>query len=129
MPIKVGINGFGRISRVIMRIAESRDDIEVVGINIRNADLEYLAYMLRYDSTFGRFPAEVEAIKDGIAIDGRKIAVYSESDASGPIAERNTLSKLQVHIQLRKKQWCTSNQVLKRSLYLHLQKIKRHLRL
>ena len=82
MPIKVGINGFGRISRVIMRIAESRDDIEVVGINIRNADLEYLAYMLRYDSTFGRFPAEVEAIKDGIAIDGRKVAVYSESDAS-----------------------------------------------
>jgi len=82
MPIKVGINGFGRISRVIMRIAESRDDIEVVGINIRNADLEYLAYMLRYDSTFGRFPAEVEVIKDGIAIDGRKIAVYSESDAS-----------------------------------------------
>ena len=82
MPIKVGINGFGRISRVIMRIAESRDDIEVVGINIRNADLEYLAYMLRYDSTFGRVPAEVEAIKDGIAIDGRKVAVYSESDAS-----------------------------------------------
>ena len=82
MPIKVGINGFGRISRVIMRIAESRDDIEVVGINIRNADLEYLAYMLRYDSTFGRFPAEVKAIKDGIEIDGRKIAVYSESDAS-----------------------------------------------
>lgn len=82
MPIKVGINGFGRISRVIMRIAESRDDIEVVGINIRNAELEYLAYMLRYDSTFGRFPAEVEATKDGITIGGRKVAVYSESDAS-----------------------------------------------
>lgn len=82
MPIKVGINGFGRISRVIMRIAESRDDIEVVGINIRNAELEYLAYMLRYDSTFGRFPAEVEATKDGITIGGRRIAVYSESDAS-----------------------------------------------
>lgn len=82
MPIKVGINGFGRISRVIMRIAESRDDIEVVGINIRNAELEYLAYMLRYDSTFGRFPAEVEATKDGINIGGRKVAVYSESDAS-----------------------------------------------
>ena len=81
MPIKVGINGFRRISRVIMRIAESRDDIEVVGINIRNADLEYLAYMLRYDSTFGRFPAEVEAIKDGIAIDGR---IPETVDQPGP---------------------------------------------
>ncbi len=58
MAIKVGISGFGRISRVVIRIAMSEPDIEIAGINIRNADYDYLVYMLKYDSTFGRFPGE-----------------------------------------------------------------------
>ena len=57
--IKVGISGFGRISRVVMRAALDMDDIEIAGINWRNSDLDYIVYMLKYDSTFGRFPGTV----------------------------------------------------------------------
>jgi len=54
MAIKIGINGFGRIGRIVFRAAQHRDDIEVVGINDL-IDVEYMAYMLKYDSTHGRF--------------------------------------------------------------------------
>uniref|UniRef100_UPI002D1FB28D glyceraldehyde 3-phosphate dehydrogenase NAD-binding domain-containing protein n=1 Tax=Vibrio parahaemolyticus TaxID=670 RepID=UPI002D1FB28D len=54
MTIKVGINGFGRIGRFVFRAAQERADIEVVGINDL-IDVEYMAYMLKYDSTHGRF--------------------------------------------------------------------------
>ena len=60
MGIKVGISGFGRISRVCIRAAMDMPDIEIAGINVRNADLEYMAYMLKYDTVFGRFPREVK---------------------------------------------------------------------
>ena len=82
MAIKVGISGFGRISRVVIRIAMSEPDIEIAGINIRNADYDYLVYMLKYDSTFGRFPGELGTYENGITINGRKVPVYSESDAA-----------------------------------------------
>lgn len=81
MAVKVGISGFGRISRVVIRAAYGDKDIDICGINVRNADFEYLAYMLRYDSTFGRFPGEVKAYDKGIMIDGKKIPVYSEEQA------------------------------------------------
>ncbi len=55
MAIKVGISGFGRISRLAVRSAMDMPDIEIAGINYRNADLDYLEYMLKYDSVFGRF--------------------------------------------------------------------------
>ena len=63
MAIKIGINGFGRIGRIVFRAAQHRDDIEVVGINDL-IDVEYMAYMLKYDSTHGRFDGTVE-VKDG----------------------------------------------------------------
>lgn len=77
MSIKVGINGFGRISRVVLRAVVSEPDIEISGINVRNADFDYMAYMLKYDSTFGRFPKSVDVYDKGIVIDGKKIPVYS----------------------------------------------------
>ena len=56
MAIKVGISGFGRIARVVIRAAMDDKDIDICGINVRNADKEYMVYMLKYDSIFGRFP-------------------------------------------------------------------------
>lgn len=82
MAIKVGISGFGRISRVVIRAAMDEKDIEICGINVRNADKDYLVYMLKYDTIFGRFPKSLGTYEDGIVIDGKKIPVYSESDAA-----------------------------------------------
>ncbi len=81
MAIKVGINGFGRIARVIVRVATTMEDVDIAAINVRNADLEYLLYMLKYDSTFGRFPRSLDKYEDGLIIDGKKVPVYSFSDA------------------------------------------------
>lgn len=78
--VKIGINGWGRISTCVMRAAKLFDDIEVVGINWRNADPEYVAYILKYDSTFGRFPGEVDYYDGGIIVDGKKIPVSFEED-------------------------------------------------
>lgn len=81
MAIKVGISGFGRIGRVVIRAAMDMADIELAGINVRNADLDYLLYMLKYDTTFGRFPRTLEKYENGLVIDGKKVPVYSESEA------------------------------------------------
>ncbi|MCT7655727.1 glyceraldehyde 3-phosphate dehydrogenase N-terminal domain-containing protein [Oceanimonas sp. NS1] len=59
MTIKVGINGFGRIGRFVFRLACERNDIEVVAINDL-LDVDYIAYMLKYDSTHGRFRGDVQ---------------------------------------------------------------------
>ena len=73
MTIRVGINGFGRIGRMVFRAAQDFDDVEIVGIN----DLlepDYLAYMLQYDSVHGKFQGEV-AIDDGmLVVNGRRFA-------------------------------------------------------
>ena len=81
MAVKVGISGFGRISRVVIRAAINDPDVDIVAINKRNANLEYMKYMLKYDSTFGRFPAELDIYEDGLVIDGKKIPVLSEGEA------------------------------------------------
>lgn len=81
MAIKVGISGFGRIGRVVIRAAVNMPEIDLVGINVRNADLEYLVYMLKYDSTFGRFPGTLDTYEEGIVINGKKVRVFSESEA------------------------------------------------
>jgi len=79
MAIKIGINGFGRIGRIVFRAAQHRDDIEVVGINDL-IDVEYMAYMLKYDSTHGRFDGTVE-VKDGnLVVNGKAIRVTAERD-------------------------------------------------
>ncbi|MGL4780954.1 MAG: glyceraldehyde 3-phosphate dehydrogenase NAD-binding domain-containing protein, partial [Bacteroidales bacterium] len=75
--IKVGINGFGRIGRLVFRAAQERNDIEVVAINDL-IDVEYMAYMLRYDSVHGRFNGTVE-VKDGsLVVNGKAIRVTAE---------------------------------------------------
>ena len=79
--IKVGINGFGRIARIIIRSLEMRDtDVEVVGVNLHHADFKRMAYQVEYDSVFGRFQGEVEATDTGIRINGKDIKVFSEDD-------------------------------------------------
>ena len=80
MTIKVGINGFGRIGRMVMRaVTNEFPEVEIVGINdLLEAD--YLAYMLKYDSVHGRFPKEI-AVEDGsFVIDGKKIRLTAERD-------------------------------------------------
>ena len=75
--IKVGINGFGRIGRLVFRAAQGRSDIQIVGINDL-IDVEYMAYMLRYDTIHGRFNGTVE-IKDGkLVVNGNAIRVTAE---------------------------------------------------
>ncbi|NLD10506.1 type I glyceraldehyde-3-phosphate dehydrogenase [Aminicella lysinilytica] len=81
MAIKVGISGFGRIGRVVIRAAMDMPEIEIAGINVRNSDIDYMVYMLKYDSTFGRFPKELGRYDDGLLIDGKKVPVYSEGEA------------------------------------------------
>ncbi|HLA34583.1 MAG TPA: type I glyceraldehyde-3-phosphate dehydrogenase [Rhodocyclaceae bacterium] len=80
MTIKVGINGFGRIGRMVMRAAvEHFDDIEIVGIN----DLlepDYLAYMLRYDSVHGRFKGDIAVDGNTLVINGKKIRLTAVKD-------------------------------------------------
>ncbi len=79
MTIKVGINGFGRIGRFVFRAAFERSDIEIVGINDL-LDVEYMAYMLKYDSTHGRFKGTVE-VKDGnLIVNGKTVRVTAERD-------------------------------------------------
>ena len=79
MAIKIGINGFGRIGRIVFRAAQHRDDIEVVGINDL-IDVEYMAYMLKYDSTHGRFDGTVEVKYGNLVVNGKTIRVTSERD-------------------------------------------------
>ena len=77
MSIKVGINGFGRIGRMVFRASVNHPDIEIVGIN----DLcpaDYLAYMLKYDTMHGQFKGEVSATEKAIVVNGKSIPVYAE---------------------------------------------------
>ena len=80
MAIKVGINGFGRIGRMVFRaVAKEFPDVEIVGIN----DLlepSYLAYMLKYDSVHGRFPGDIQVDGNNLVVDGRKIRLTAEKD-------------------------------------------------
>jgi glyceraldehyde 3-phosphate dehydrogenase len=79
MATKIGINGFGRIGRLAFRVAVGRQDVEVVGIN-DIIDANYMAYMLKYDSTHGPFKGSVE-VKDGkLVVNGKAIRVTSEKD-------------------------------------------------
>ena len=79
MTTKVGINGFGRIGRLVFRVAVDIPEVEIVGINDL-IDVDYIAYMLKYDSTHGRFNGTVE-VKDGkLVVNGSSIRVTSEKN-------------------------------------------------
>ena len=77
MKIKVGINGFGRIGRFVFRAAAERSDIEIVGINDL-MDIDYMAYMLKYDSTHGRFNGTVDVVDGQLVVNGNSIRVTAE---------------------------------------------------
>jgi len=78
MVLKVGINGFGRIGRLVTRAASKREEIEVVAINDPFIDLEYMVYMFKYDSTHGPFNGDVSMADGKLVINGKKISVFSE---------------------------------------------------
>lgn len=75
--IKIGINGFGRIGRLVFRAAQNFDNVQVVGINDL-IDVEYMAYMLKYDSTHGRFNGTVEVVNGQLVVNGNTIRVSAE---------------------------------------------------
>ena len=77
--IKVGINGFGRIGRLVFRAAQKRDDIVVVGINDL-IDVEYMAYMLKYDTMHGQFDGTIEIKNGNLVVNGDEIRVTAEKD-------------------------------------------------
>ncbi|MEI6030485.1 MAG: type I glyceraldehyde-3-phosphate dehydrogenase [Synechococcaceae cyanobacterium ELA739] len=79
MAIQVGINGFGRIGRLVFRRACELEDIEIVAINDL-IDVDYIAYMLRYDSTHGRFQGSVEINNGALVVNGRAIRITAERD-------------------------------------------------
>lgn len=82
MSVKVGINGFGRIGRLVFRAAVNRDDIEIVGINDPFIDPEYMAYMLRYDTVHGRFKGDISASSDKLIVNGKEISVSASMKPS-----------------------------------------------
>ncbi|KAJ3038622.1 hypothetical protein HDV00_000466 [Rhizophlyctis rosea] len=77
MTVKVGINGFGRIGRLVFRASLEKPGVQVVAINDPFIDPQYMAYMLKYDSTHGRFKGTVEVKEGKLVVNGNTIAVYS----------------------------------------------------
>ncbi|CAN0339085.1 glyceraldehyde-3-phosphate dehydrogenase [Lampetra fluviatilis] len=80
--VNIGINGFGRIGRLVARAAVQKEDVNVVAINDPFIDLEYMVYMFKYDSTHGRFKGDVKVEDGKLLINGHAVAVYSERDPS-----------------------------------------------
>ncbi|XP_022101615.1 glyceraldehyde-3-phosphate dehydrogenase-like [Acanthaster planci] len=112
MVTKVGINGFGRIGRLVLRAALQKNDIQVVAVNDPFIDPEYMVYMFKYDSTHGMFEGSVEFDGGDIVVNGKHIKTYSEKDPSAiPWAEAEaeyvvestgvftTMAKAEAHIK------------------------------
>jgi glyceraldehyde 3-phosphate dehydrogenase len=78
--IKIGINGFGRIGRLVFRACAERNDVEVVGINDPFIDAEYMVYMLTYDTIHGKFDGTVKAEGGKLVVNGKSITVFAEKD-------------------------------------------------
>jgi glyceraldehyde 3-phosphate dehydrogenase len=79
-PIKVGINGFGRIGRIVFRNAVEHQDIEIVAVNDPFIENKYAAYMLKYDSSHGVFKGDIGVETDGLTVNGKKVKFYTERD-------------------------------------------------
>jgi len=82
MVVKVGINGFGRIGRLVCRAAFEKEGIQVVAVNDPFIDLEYMVYMFKYDSTHNNFKGDVKAENGKLVINGKEISVYGKRDPS-----------------------------------------------
>ena len=81
-PVKVGINGFGRIGKQVVRAAANNPDVEIVAVNDPFTDLDYMVYLFTHDSTHGFYKGTCEA-KDGkLVIDGKEVTVFTERDPS-----------------------------------------------
>ena len=80
MKTQIGINGFGRIGRLVFRAALTRDDIQVVGLNDPFMTPEYMAYMLRYDTMHGQFKGTIAYEENALIVNGQKIAVFAEKE-------------------------------------------------
>ncbi|MAJ45390.1 MAG: type I glyceraldehyde-3-phosphate dehydrogenase [Candidatus Marinimicrobia bacterium] len=80
--IKIGINGFGRIGRLVCRAALERDNIEIVGINDPFVDMDYMVYLFKYDSVHGTFEGDIKIIDNKLVINNNIITVFSERDPS-----------------------------------------------
>eukprot|EP01012_Entosiphon_sulcatum_P007083 TRINITY_DN1351_c0_g1_i4.p1 TRINITY_DN1351_c0_g1~~TRINITY_DN1351_c0_g1_i4.p1 ORF type:complete len:335 (+),score=66.90 TRINITY_DN1351_c0_g1_i4:551-1555(+) len=78
--VRVGINGFGRIGRLVLRAALRNPEVQVVAINDPFLELEYIVYMFKFDSVHGRFSGQVEAKEGNLIVDGNRIAVYAIAD-------------------------------------------------
>ncbi|KAK7746654.1 Glyceraldehyde-3-phosphate dehydrogenase [Cytospora paraplurivora] len=88
MAIKVGINGFGRIGRIVFRNAIEHDDVEIVAVNDPFIEPKYAAYMLKYDSTHGNFKGDIAVEGSDLVVNGKKVKFYTERDpANIPWAE------------------------------------------
>ncbi|MFO7611188.1 MAG: type I glyceraldehyde-3-phosphate dehydrogenase [Clostridia bacterium] len=77
MTVKIGINGFGRIGRLVFRAAASNPEVTVVGINDPFMDPEYMVYMTKYDTVHGRFQGDIKADDGMLIVNGEKVAVYT----------------------------------------------------
>ena len=77
--IKIGINGFGRIGRLVFRAAMAKDNLEIVGINDL-ISVDYMAYMLRYDTMYGQFKGTIEVKENALVVNGHSIRVTAEKD-------------------------------------------------
>merc|ERR1712179_90898 len=82
MPVQIGINGFGRIGRLVTRAAVANPDVEVVAVNDPFIDIDYMVYMFKYDSTHGPFKGEVSKSGDKLVINGKQITVFQARDPS-----------------------------------------------
>jgi glyceraldehyde 3-phosphate dehydrogenase len=111
MSIKVGITGFGRIGRLVLRAGLNHKNIEFVGINA-TVTPDYMAYMMKYDTIHGRFAHDITYTADSIVIDGRKIPCFSDRDPAkirwadvgveylvDSTGSFKTLDKASVHLQ------------------------------
>jgi len=79
-PIKVGINGFGRIGRIVFRNAVEHNDVDIVAVNDPFIEPHYAAYMLKYDSTHGQFKGTIEVSGKDLIVNGKKVTFYTERD-------------------------------------------------
>jgi glyceraldehyde 3-phosphate dehydrogenase len=83
MSIKIGINGFGRIGRLVFRAAVAQPEtFEIVGINDPFIDVDYMVYMVKYDTMHGHFDGDIKAENGKLVVNGKKVNVYAEKDPS-----------------------------------------------
>ena len=78
MPLRLGINGFGRIGRMVLRASQEREDIEVVAVNDPFIPPDYMVYQFKYDSAQGRFNGSVTTDGNKLTVNGKDISIYTE---------------------------------------------------